>query len=323
MKLFVTGQLPETMLSLICLESELDKLVLATSQQASQSLNDLGIPHQKLWSSKSYSQEETDGYGYKVAQDHVGMAATVNGYNVAHGMYPDRLRFWFSPAMRETKTLIEHLPYFSEVYIETNFHDRASWSIADSFRKRDSKIVLVKSDEAIYDIEFSMIDMFDFSEILVSNDRDVSYLSSITSKPVRKISGTSWDNPKRRVMTSDAIKDVRTNLNIPDKKEVTGIVYTPQDDWKLLALFNEKEFSDYILFFNNKHRTRFFNSISENIRNNSMYNFDGFSLMDVCTTILFPRYMNECNDVPSHIRIVFYDFNNMSGTQELIEKGVI
>ena len=321
MKAFVISSVPETMLALLLTEGELDRIVFATNPTASEKLHDLGIKHDSIWAKKWYTQKEIDSLGYAVCKTEIGVASTVNGYNVVNGMYPDRLRFWFDPNMIETHMLIENLRHCDEVFIESNLHDSRSWAIAKIFRARGSTVILVKSDENIYGAEFRYIDHLPFDKIAVSHSRDKIYLASITKKEVYLIDA-HWDSPERPVTPKANITSLRNQLNIGEEN-ITGVVYNPHDDWKLLALFKGNEINNYILFFNPRDRGRFYKSVPFEVRSSSLHNFDSLSLAGACNEIYFPRFMPECDTIPSHVDIVLYDYNNINQSKEILEGGVI
>lgn len=321
MKLFVISSLPETMLSLIVLEPEADKIVFATNSTVSERLDQFGIVHELINIPKRITHMERDSCGNMVCSK----LPKHNGYDLAKGLYPDRLRFWFDHQIENIYVLLNGMVAFSEIYIESSLKNYTSWAIVDHVKSLSlgAKVILVKSDQSIYDPEFRLVDSLDFDEIVVSTNRDVEYLKTITKRPVKKINYVVWEETKRPIATREDIISIRSQVGIPSDLHVTGIVYHPQDDWKLLALFREHRIRDYVLFFASYDRERFLKSIPDSIRDNALFRYDSLSMADICDSIYFPRYIPECDKVSKHINLVFYDFNNQSHSQELIDAGVI
>lgn len=324
MKLFVVSTLPETLLSLIILETEADKIVIATNLRASKRLDELGIYHELVNVETHYNHAERDTSGYSIAENING---SLDGYSLANGLYPDRLRFWFMPSVIESESLLNGLDFqsVSKIYIESNLNDYLSWLVAKKAIVENAKIkiVLVKSDQNIYSPEFRYIDYLPFDEIVVPHDRDVQWLRSITKKPVSKIEHVIWENPTRPLPHSADIEKLRSQLNIPNNLHVTGIVYLPQDDWKLLAYFREYKPTNYVLFFNAVDRDRFVKSVPESIRNGAMFRFDDLTMAEICNEVLFPRYIPACDRLPKNINLTFYDLNNTAFSKELTEEGLL
>lgn len=322
MRLFVASTLPETLLSLIVLETEADNLVIATNNRVSSRLDELGIYHELISIDSRHNHADRDALGYSIAE---GINGSLNGFDLTNGLYPDRLRFWFMPSVVESESFLSGIDFelIGEVYIESNLNDYLSWAIATVAKQAGSRVILVKSDQGIYNPEFRYVDYLPFDEIRVSHDRDVAWLKSITKKPVSKINHVIWNDPVRPTPHSEDVDNLRNQLNIPKDMHVTGIVYLPQDDWKLLAYIREYKPTNYVLFFNANDRERFTKSIPESIRNSAMFRFDDLAMAEICNEILFSRYIPECDKLPKNINLVFYDLNNIAFSKELIEENVL
>ena len=301
--LYVANLLPETMLALIAMDTSLFD-ILSLNSEAANRLLDLGLSS-ILWPRlQQYKIEERE----RIGLDSLKMKSELKDF-----LYPDRLRFWVDTRFHNNEGILGE---YDQVFIESNLFDSLSWSIAATLKKKGSKVIVVKSED-LFNREFvKTVNAFRVSKVIVSQERDTK-ISKLLKMPVSKLD--FWSEKRTKPRTEGKFINVRNQLGIDEKAFVTGIVWTPRDDWKLITLIKEHTINNYIIFYRLNDLDKFVKSVPKRIRDNALYCFDGLSLVNACNTILFPRVMPECEDVPQNIDISFYDFNNVAYTNELSE----